>query len=126
MPISTVVDIGRTFCKPLKQINMTDNSMRLRAILLILVSVGMAINSFALDNIKVASAILKQNRQNLHKVWDSNDLAEVAGKATHADFEVIANKNGNGFAIVSGESVIGYSLDTEAPSIEEIPENMLH
>ena len=126
MPISTVVDIGRTFCKPLKQINMTDNSMRLRAILLILVSVGMAINSFALDNIKVASAILKQNRQNLHKVWDSNDLAEFAGKATHADFEVIANKNGNGFAIVSGESVIGYSLDTEAPSIEEIPENMLH
>ena len=90
--------------------------------LIIAISHIAILSAFASANeLLSASKALSLPTEQLIKVWDSNDLSTVTRSTTEPVFAVYSGNSGKGFAIVSGEMVLGYSYDNEISSPDKLP-----
>lgn len=75
-----------------------------------------------------AAIFLGKSRMPMLKMWDSNVLIESTGKKniTYSEpaFEVYASADKEGFVILSGNAVIGYSETGTIAEIDNIPDAM--
>ena len=93
-------------------------------ILLVLFNV-FALSAFAIEKLPSSvSQLFRIPAEQICKLWDSNDLYLSARHSAVPTFSVFSGKDGKGFAIVAGETIIGYSLEGKISSPESIPEPM--
>ena len=93
-------------------------------ILLVLLNVS-ALSAFATGkSLSAVSQLFTLPVEQICELWDSNDLCPSVRHTSEPTFSVYGGKDGKGFAIVSGERILGYSADGVISSPGGLPEPM--
>lgn len=93
-------------------------------ILLVLLNLS-ALSAFATGkSLSAVSQLFTLPVEQICELWDSNDLCTSVRHTSEPTFSVYGCKDGKGFAIVSGERILGYSADGVISSPGGLPEPM--